>query len=64
MRRTRVTASHEMDEVSWLPLAQARQRLTYPRDAAVIAGLRPRATVPLIVLRHASAGQKDNWPGG
>jgi 8-oxo-dGTP pyrophosphatase MutT (NUDIX family) len=56
------TASHEVDEVSWLPLAQARQRLTYPRDEAVIAGLRPRATVPLILLRHASAGQKAAWP--
>jgi 8-oxo-dGTP pyrophosphatase MutT (NUDIX family)/phosphohistidine phosphatase SixA len=56
------TANHEVDEVSWLPLAQARQRLTYPRDAAVIVGLRPRATVPLILLRHASAGQKKNWP--
>jgi 8-oxo-dGTP diphosphatase len=58
------TAGHEVDEVSWLPRAQASQRLTYPRDAAVIAGLRPRATVPLILLRHASAGQKKNWPAG
>ena len=56
------TASQEVDEVSWLPLAQARQQLTYSRDAAVIAGLRPRVTVPLILLRHASAGQKKNWP--
>jgi 8-oxo-dGTP pyrophosphatase MutT (NUDIX family) len=56
------TASYEVDEVSWLPLAQAGQRLTYPRDAAVIAGLRPRATVPLILLRHASAGKKAAWP--
>jgi len=56
------TANHEVDEVSWLPLAQASQRLTYPRDATVIAGLRPRVTVPLILLRHASAGQKENWP--
>ena len=55
-------ASHEVDEVSWLPLAQAGQRLTYPRDAAVIAGLQPRVTVPLILLRHASAGQKATWP--
>jgi 8-oxo-(d)GTP phosphatase len=56
------TAGLEVDEVSWLPLAQARQRLTYRRDEAVIAGLRPRVTVPLILLRHASAGQKKNWP--
>ena len=56
------TATPEVDELSWLPLAQAGLRLTYPLDAAVIAGLRPRATVPLILLRHASAGQKKNWP--
>jgi 8-oxo-dGTP diphosphatase len=55
-------ASHEVDAVSWLPLPQARERLTYPRDAAVIAGLRPRETVPLILLRHASAGDKADWP--
>jgi 8-oxo-(d)GTP phosphatase len=61
---SRFTAGHEVDEVSWLSLGQARQRLTYPRDAAVIAGLRPRVTVPLILLRHASAGQKKNWPEG
>ncbi len=56
-------ASHEVDAVSWVPLPQARERLTYPRDAAVIAGLRPRETVPLILLRHASAGEKADWPG-
>jgi 8-oxo-dGTP pyrophosphatase MutT (NUDIX family)/phosphohistidine phosphatase SixA len=55
-------ASHEVDAVSWLPLPQARERLTYSRDAAVIAGLRPRETVPLILLRHASAGDKADWP--
>ncbi len=55
-------ASHEVDAVSWVALPQARERLTYPRDAAVVAGLRPRETVPLILLRHASAGQKADWP--
>jgi 8-oxo-(d)GTP phosphatase len=56
-------ASHEVDEVSWLPLAQARVRLSYPSDVAVIDGLMPRETVPLILLRHASAGDKAHWPG-
>jgi 8-oxo-dGTP diphosphatase len=55
-------ANHEVDAVSWVPLPQARERLTYPRDAAVVAGLRPRETVPLILLRHASAGKKADWP--
>jgi len=55
-------ASHEIDAVSWLPLAQARARLTYERDIAVLDALVPRPTVPLILLRHASAGQKGAWP--
>jgi 8-oxo-dGTP diphosphatase len=55
-------ASNEVDEVSWLPLPQAVKRLSYPRDAAVLAGLQPRQTVPLILLRHASAGRKADWP--
>ncbi len=57
-------ASHEVDAVAWLPLPQAIHRLSYPRDAAVLAALQPRETVPLVLLRHASAGQKEGWPAG
>jgi 8-oxo-(d)GTP phosphatase len=56
-------ASHEIDAVCWLPLPEAILRLTYPRDAAVLAALQPRVTVPLILLRHASAGEKADWAG-
>jgi 8-oxo-(d)GTP phosphatase len=56
-------ASHEIDVVSWLPLPLARRQLSYPRDADVIASLTPRPTVPLIVVRHATAGQKADWDG-
>jgi 8-oxo-(d)GTP phosphatase len=56
-------ASHEVDAVSWLPQPQASKRLSYPRDADLVAGARLRETVPLILLRHASAGQKGSWPG-
>jgi 8-oxo-(d)GTP phosphatase len=55
--------SHEIDAVSWVPLGRAPERLSYPQDADVIADLRPRQTVPLILVRHASAGHKDDWPG-
>ena len=56
-------ASHEIDAVSWVPLAQAAgQRLSYAHDATVLAALRPRATVPLILLRHASAGERTAHP--
>jgi 8-oxo-dGTP pyrophosphatase MutT (NUDIX family) len=57
------TAGRDVDAVSWLPLPQAIQRLSYRPDTVVMAGLRPRQTVPLILLRHASAGRKANWPG-
>jgi 8-oxo-(d)GTP phosphatase len=56
-------ADHEIDAVSWLPLRHALNRLSYAHDAEVIASLQPRPTVPLILLRHASAGYKDAWPG-
>ncbi len=61
-RDHRAEASHEVDAVSWLPLAQARERLSYARDVAVVDSLVPRETVPLILLRHASAGAKGEWP--
>lgn len=56
-------ASQEIDEVRWLPLPLAVRRLSYQRDVAVLDALQPRATVPLIFLRHASAGEKADWPG-
>jgi 8-oxo-(d)GTP phosphatase len=55
--------SHEIDGVSWLSLHQALDRLSYPHDADVLNSLEPRATVPLILVRHASAGFRDTWPG-
>jgi 8-oxo-dGTP diphosphatase len=55
-------ASHEIDAVSWVPMAHAAGRLSYPHDATVLAALRPRPTVPLILLRHASAGRRARHP--
>ncbi len=59
----RAAPSHEIDAVSWLPLTRVREQLSYPHDADVVADLRPRETVPLILVRHASAGHKDDWAG-
>jgi 8-oxo-(d)GTP phosphatase len=56
-------ASHEIDAVLWQPLGGVAGRLSYPGDAAVLAALVPRQTVPLILLRHASAGSKRDWHG-
>jgi 8-oxo-dGTP diphosphatase len=53
----------EVDEVGWLGLLEARERLSYAHDVGVLdefaAG--PPDTVPLILVRHASAGSKDEW---
>jgi 8-oxo-(d)GTP phosphatase len=55
----------EVDAVEWLPVGAARGRLSYARDAVILddfaAG--PAETLPLILLRHASAGSKQSWPG-
>ena len=54
---------NEIDAVSWLPLTQAREQLADTHDDPVISALRPCRTVPLILVRHASAGHKADWPG-
>lgn len=55
----------EVDELAWLPVPQARQRLSYAHDARLLdefaAG--PADTIPLILVRHASAGSKHEWDG-
>jgi 8-oxo-(d)GTP phosphatase len=51
-------ASNEVDAVEWLPLAEAAGRLSYPHDVKVVADLAAEPTVPIIIVRHASAGPK------
>jgi 8-oxo-dGTP diphosphatase len=54
---------NEIDAVAWVPLAQACEQLADTHDDPVISALQPRQTVPLILVRHASAGRKKDWPG-
>ncbi|MFC7326546.1 NUDIX hydrolase [Marinactinospora rubrisoli] len=60
-----VPLSDEVDRREWLPLAAARRRLSYGHDVRTLddfaAG--PAETVPVVLLRHASAGGKDGWNG-
>src|SRR5207245_1587251 len=55
----------EVDQLEWLPLAAARERLSYDRDIALLDELlgRPVGTMPLILLRHAEAGSKPETGG-
>jgi 8-oxo-(d)GTP phosphatase len=59
----RAAADNEIDAVEWLPAEKALVRLSYPRDRDVVSDLVPVETVPLILLRHASAGPKGASAG-
>ena len=53
----------EIDEVVWVPAKTGAGQLSYERDAETLAEFNagPRETVPLILIRHASAGNKSEW---
>jgi 8-oxo-(d)GTP phosphatase len=53
----------EIDEIDWVAPKTAATRLSYERDVETLAEFEagPRQTVPLIVIRHASAGNKSDW---
>ncbi len=55
----------DVDDIEWLPVAQAVERLTWGRDAGVLDAFTsgPTVTVPLVLLRHASAVKRGDWPG-
>lgn len=57
------TPNSEVDEIRWLPLAAAAQRLSYLDDAEILDAFRsqPRRTAALIILRHASAQRRAAW---
>lgn len=57
------TPNHEVDELAWLPPAEAEARLTYDHDIDLLREfLRgPLDTTPLVILRHAAAGEKADW---
>jgi 8-oxo-(d)GTP phosphatase len=53
----------EIDEVCWLPVAKARNRLSYPRDVDVLDAFleSPFQSQPLVVLRHSRARSRSSW---
>ena len=57
-------ANDEVDRMEWLSPAQARARLTQPRDAELVelATESPAAT-PFAVVRHAKARKRATWKG-
>jgi len=53
----------EVDDLAWLPLPAARERLSYPRDVSLLDSFTagPADTAPVILLRHAAAVPKKVW---
>jgi len=57
------TPNEEVDELTWLPLTAAGDRLTYRHDTEVLSEFAsaPAATTAIILVRHASARNKKAW---
>lgn len=49
----------EVDEIAWLSHEEAEETLSYERDLEVLRAVPP----PLLVNRHASAGNAEEWVG-
>jgi 8-oxo-dGTP diphosphatase len=59
-------ANDEVDELRWLPAAEAAALCTHEHDRVVVADL-ARAEVPLmptlVLVRHGRAGDRSEWTG-
>ena len=55
----------EVDELVWLPLAEAKDRLTYPHDRKMLRHFakQPADTQTVLVVRHGTAGRKSRFKG-
>jgi 8-oxo-dGTP pyrophosphatase MutT (NUDIX family)/phosphohistidine phosphatase SixA len=55
----------EVDELAWLPIERARERLTYADERNLldqVASLPPVTSV-IALVRHAHAGERKKWTG-
>ncbi|AFM16643.1 ADP-ribose pyrophosphatase [Mycolicibacterium chubuense NBB4] len=55
----------EVDELKWLPAAQAMSELGYPHDRKVLRRFLklPADTKTVLIVRHATAGDKSTYKG-
>ncbi|WP_405064102.1 NUDIX domain-containing protein [Kribbella sp. NBC_01505] len=55
----------EVDKIDWLPVDEARARLSYPRDVDILDALDGLAAVEstLVLVRHAEAVKRKDWDG-
>jgi 8-oxo-dGTP diphosphatase len=59
------TATEEIDDLTWLPLDEARRRLSYDMDRSVLDsfGATPVPQSAIVLVRHAKAGKRSEWDG-
>ena len=61
------TPNDEVDELRWLPIAQAREMLSYEVDRQVLDKAEKRFRLPatsrVLYIRHGRAHQRRNWSG-
>lgn len=61
------TPNDEVDELRWLPIAQAREILSYEVDRHVLGKAEKRFRLPatsrVLYIRHGRAHQRRNWDG-
>lgn len=59
------TPNDEVDELAWLPVPEAVRRLSYADDGELARVLQREPPLPtsLLLVRHASAGDRGAWSG-
>ena len=61
----RFAPTDEVDELRWLEPTEAKRLLTYDHDRGLIdEALHAPISVPLLLVRHAHAGNGDTWRAG
>jgi 8-oxo-dGTP diphosphatase len=59
------TPNAEVDELKWLPVAEAMKQLEYPDDRKVLRRFaeQPVDTQAVLIVRHGTAGSKSRYKG-
>jgi 8-oxo-(d)GTP phosphatase len=59
------TPNGEVDELKWLPVAEAMKQLEYPHDRKVLRRFaeQPADTQTVLIVRHGTAGSKSRYKG-
>lgn len=56
--------NEEVDAAEWLDISSALDRLTYDHDRELVGSLvQTRLPHPILLLRHAAAGNRTTWEG-